>query len=324
MKPATIAIPFTPTPDSLPTNWPDDLAFATRTIDLNGSQLQYLVYQKGYSAINDPRLNHVIGSGFSVSHACLSASMWLELDAKKPSDFWPRLQGCSFKKVVEPGNVALQHVCLDAKGEEIARADYRNESARLALHHVLVNCSDMTFDEFLAISVVARTQIATGRTYGLVYADDCGQDAVNRLLVNAFKNNASTRDAALAEFEKRTQKITQAAQSATSKPPKKQKYAHKDTSPLSQADQEKQGALRALQQSVAKILLSSGDKTGTLTIHKYITQDNKWTGNIILCDANCSESNAMKIAYSQYQEEIKNQLEQDDSEAGEYKDIQQC
>lgn len=298
MKPSTNPEPFFPSPQDLPDGFPQDLSFATRTVYIfkPDGLTQYLVFEKGYNATNDPRLNHVVGSGDSLAIACASAERIIALNAKKPSDFWPRLQGCTFAKLVEPNNTALQHVCMDANGQELSRADTREESARLALHQALIGCNDVTFEEFCAISVVAKIQSSGARTYGFVFADDDGLSAVRRLLSNAYKNNESTRQAAAAELQKHEllPGVPGRAQSAALT---KKRVQAKDASPLSAKEQWRKRTFDCLCQVINKTLLSAPNKSAALHTHVFSPEDGKWVANIVLHTSALTARQALTLAF---------------------------
>lgn len=182
------------------------LSFGVRTVYVSKpeGELQYLVFKPGFSAESDPACNHVLGSGFTFSRACESAARHLELLQRNPSDYWERLQGCTFQSMIEPGNVALQHLCVDHLGNELSRADTREEAARLALHRIVPSVADASYEEFAEIAAPIRLDLAGRGTHGAVFAEQRDVDAFNKLVRVMWRANPEVcRRASLRETDGR-------------------------------------------------------------------------------------------------------------------------
>jgi len=267
----------------------EGLAFGTRVIKLFAEpQTQYLVFAKGFDAISDPRCNHVIGSGFKFAHACISANNYLVLNAVKPADFWPRLEGCTFTKEVESGNAALQHVCRDDQGRELSRADGREESAKLALHRVLAGRKDLTMNEFAAISVPVQVTPGGRRTYGLVFNDEQGQSSLRRMLKNGVKNSTLLQASAKAELEKAggIKDVTQA-----------KGRVFRDAAPFTSEQKSQNAMFEAFVASVQKTVLSAKFNADVFT-HALKSSDGQWVANVIVHASHVSKSDALLLAYA--------------------------
>lgn len=310
MKTPTPAEPFTADPSTLPDGFPSNLALATRTTYVlwPEGKLQYLVFREGFDVGNDPRLNQVLSSGFDIATACASGMARIQRESKPPSDYWARLEGCTFSAAVEDGNVALQHLVMSPTGEELARADYREEAARLALHQVLVDCKDMTFEEFSMISVTAQIQRGgAGKHYGLTYSDSSGQDAVRALVHKSFRNNESARQGAAAEAAKR---IALAASDPKVSPSGRRRPPG-DSFPETTEAASKRFAIESLVHAVNKTLLSS-PPTADIHIHELNPEDGKWNAKIILHSGRFTPAQALRFAFKEYQsaEEKQHPVEQ--------------
>lgn len=302
MKPSTTARSFTPASLSLlPAGLPPGLSFATRTIYLRqglnaeAGELQYLVFKKGFNAENDPRLNQVLGSGFTLEHACLSAIGIHALISKVPADFWPRLAGYTFtQRASEDGSIALQHCCTNTLGQEVSHAETREMAARLAMHHALAGCLDMSIEEYRAISVTAQIQTSIGkRTYGALFDDELGQSNVRKMVTNGFRQNPSHRQAAYAELEKTLAlplPVAPAPSAASSRREKMRDKVHIKPEKLKEVN-----ALNALITSVNKAILNRGFCTFNLD-----PKSSTWTAKIITHPSSISGEQALHNSYSYY------------------------
>lgn len=238
---------------------------------------QYLVYAQGFDAQSDPQANHVIGSGFSFSHAIISARKSQALKQVKPDRYWKRLQGCRFIEVVEDGNVALQHVVVDGQGRELGRADTREAAAKLALHRALVDASDITFDEFKAIAVPVHVTQGGKKSYGSVFYDHVAQDALGSLVRTMFKACPSVREAAHAMRSKTT-------------------YAGRN---VSVREEGMRALLAACQQDA---LSGMGDSVGRT--YAIAAEDGAWQAFAVMHTTHFSAETAMMIAYEAHLEDI--------------------
>lgn len=270
----TKAQAFTPSSAQLPSDMAA-LAFGVRknTLFKPEGEDQYLVFSPGFNAHNDPDAKHVLGSGFSFSHAIVSARMSAALKQIKPSFYWPRLEGCTFQEKVEEGNVALQHVVVDAQGRELGRADMREKSAKLALHRALVGASDVTFEEFSAIAVPCHVEQGGRRTPGAVFHDAAAQDAFGDLVRRMYKASPVAQEG---------------AEALRSKMPSSGRPAS--------ANEER---VRALVSACTREALSSmGDAAGTT--FRMTAEDGAWEAFAVLHTSHVSAGQAMRIAYEEY------------------------
>ena len=302
MKPATTAKSFMPASLSLlPAGLPSGLSFATRTIYLHQGasgregELQYLVFKEGFNTENDPRLNQVLGSGFTLEHACLSAISIHALISKVPADFWPRLAGYTFtKRASEDGSTALQHCCTNALGQEVSHAETREVAARLAMHHALAGCLDMSFEEYRAISVTAQIQTSIGkRTYGALFDDELGQNNVRKMVINGFQQNPAYRQAAYAELERALALPPPVAPAPSAASRRREKM--RDKVHITPGKTKEANALNALITSVNKAILSKAFCTFNLD-----PEGSTWIAKIITHPSSISGEQALHNSYSHY------------------------
>lgn len=289
MKKPTPALPYIPSsPDVLPPELAGKLHMATRTIYLFApeGEVQYLVFQEGFNAENDPQLNHVLGSGFSEHNAATSAIVHLERMRLRPADFWPRLTGCTFEQCVQPGLSALQHCCLDASGAKISQADTRDEAARLALHHVLRHCQDMTLQEYRAISITVQVRPGGSRSHGLLFDGDAGQNALRKLAIDGYRNSEKFREAAWTEAQARPPASAASA-----------KRVVRDVLPLSNEQRQEHQSIEALVQAAYKATLSTHT---TFSVTRFHSQDEAWVGYVITHPAHINAQSAVAQAYQGY------------------------
>jgi hypothetical protein len=270
MQKPTRAIPLIPIAVDASLALPDslaDLAFGQRTIFLfkPEGEVQYLVYKPGFSALNDPDASHVLGSGFSLEHAALSACGALALQSTKPSAFWARLEGCSFTTAIEHGNIALQHVCLDPEGRELGRADHRRLAAELALHRALVGANDVTFEEFCAIASPVRLDPGGRGTYGSTYADEISQNLSLSMLGHMYRACPEVRAGA------------------------------KAMAPESTGE-----ALKTLQGAFQREMLGALSRTSDVTSFRVSAEQGEWEGYLVLHTPRISSDRAMRVAFENY------------------------
>jgi hypothetical protein len=272
MKPPSIVKPFHPTEDQIRKTLPKGLSFGVRTISLfkaDGEE-QYIVYKPGYDAASDPTASHVLGSGFSFERAMISAERALDLDRIQPKAFSSRFEGCTFTKLVEPGNVALQHVLMSSDGKELGRADTREQAAKNALHRALIGARDVSFEEFCAIAVAVHVvRESRKNTYGATFAHSSDMDKVHAMIAKMYAASESVRQGA------------QAVARASSK-----EYPD----PLR--------ALRAV--TVGQILQSLGDCEGVN--YRLTTEGGQWEGYVVLHTSAMTPMDALRQAYRDYLE----------------------
>jgi hypothetical protein len=315
MKPSTLANPYTPDFSKLPKGLPHDLAWGSRKIYVlrPEGQFQCVVFKAGFNAENDPSCNNVIGSGYGESEAALSAMRNLQLEQVRPADFWPRLEGCTFVKRVEPGRVALQHVCLSPDGTELARADYRDAAAKVALHRVLFGCDNITFDEFRAVTAVAMVQRPSiGKSYGLVYCNSAEQDDVRAMLHASFLNNTDMQEAAASISMLKTLAAAEAPEVPMSKVSDirrpQRDVIDQTLRTAAQKDQDRQRiAFNALMQESNKALLSS-NKGADLNIQT-INEGRAWFARVVLYTPALNAEQALRAAYEEYLKDVEQQSE---------------
>lgn len=269
----TPAIPFTPSSAQMPVDLKAH-AFGVRKNMLFKAEGedQYLVFAEGYDATTDPDAKHIIGSGFSLSHAIVSARMSQALKQIKPSLYSSRLEGCRFIEVVEAGNSALQHVVVDSQGRELGRADMREKAAKLSLHRALVGVKDITFEEFSQIAVPCHVEPAGRRSHGAVFYDDRAQNGFAALVSAMYKACPDVRTGA--------ESIRAAASG----------YAAED-------------AVRALRERCNKEALSSLGSSAGVTF-RLSAEDGAWQAFAVLHTSQISAATAMRIAYEGYVEEL--------------------
>lgn len=305
MKTPSTPLPYTPMPHETGTDFPAGLAMGMRQIYLfsEAGEPQYLVYREGFNTENDPKLNQIIGSGRYPQHACQSAIHMLELESVMPEDHWSRLKGCIFSKKSVPDEIALQHTVISPEGVELARADTRAEAAKLALHRVLHDCRDMTFEEYSAVSVPVLVAHGGVRSYGLLFDDVGGETAVRASILAAFKNCDEIRKYAYVEGEKGHAHLASepAAASRRRRPSRDQLFEKASIT-------EKRHAFESLITAVRKKLLTSKSQS-VLNIHSLALNDEKWTNNIILHTSAISSVSALRMAYELHQQEIMKELE---------------
>jgi hypothetical protein len=275
----TPATAFVPEGPQLPMDMKDH-AFGVRknTLFKKEGEDQYLVYAQGYDAQNDPDCKHVIGSGFTFSHAIISARMSQALKKIKPEFYWDRLKGCRFGEAVEEGNIALQHVVLDEDGRELGRADTREEAAKLALHRALVGAKDVTFKEFSAIAAPVHVDHSAGRNaYGAVFRDSDAMDAFRGLVRRMFKASPSV------------QEVSAAMRSGTV-------YAGRNVSA------KEESALALLNACQREALGTLGGAAGAT--YRLTAEDGAWQAFAVLHTSHISAATAMKIAYEGYRDDL--------------------
>lgn len=277
MKPPPKIKPFHPAKEQIRSTLPEGLSFGVRTISLfqEEGEEQYLVFKPGYDASTDPSASHVLGSGFSFERAMISAERALDLDRIQPKAFSARFEDCSFTKVVERGNVALQHVLVAADGRELGRADTREQAAKNALHRALVGASGVSFEEFCTIAVAVHVVRDSRRTsYGATFAHTSEMDKVHAMIGKMYAASEMVRTGA------------QAVARTSGRPDPQKGYPD----PLR--------ALRAL--TVAQILQSLGDCEGVN--YRLSTEGGQWEGFVVLHTSAITPQEALRQAYRDYLE----------------------
>jgi hypothetical protein len=315
MRSPTPGTPYTPDFSRLPEGLPRDMAWGVRTIYAfrPEGQTQYIVFNAGFNAENDPNCNNVIGSGSTEFEANHSAIRNWQIDQVRPANFWPRLEGCTFVKRVEPGKVALQHVCLGPDGAELARADFSETAAKIALHRVLYGCTDVTFEEFKATTVVAMVQRPSlGKSYGLVYCDSVGQDAVRAMLHASFMNNTDIQEAAASISMLNTLACAEGTDAKTSKVSdiRRPRRDVIDQTLCTEAQKDidrQQVAFNALMQEFNKAMLSI-DKGTDLNIYT-INEGGAWFARVVLHSPALNTEQALHHAYQEYLSDVENSVE---------------
>ena len=281
----------------IPHGCPTQLEMGHRQVyvlNRNGEQ-QFFVFKDGFNAASDPDCKNVIGSGFTPENALVSAMIYLRRVQLLPTDFWPRLKGCTFATAHDNTNI-LKHTVLDANGLEVGRGEYRESAASKALHCVLSNADDVSFDEFKAIAVVARLQRGGRKSYGWVYTDDGGQDRVRAIVNIGFEANSSFRVAAAACLEKHTLKQALAGQKSISTLARKPGHDH--MAPPNVEPEQRQ-LIKALVDGVNECLLSTFDNEALITC-PLIPENEKWIGYIVGHTDKITPETALRIAYEEF------------------------
>lgn len=289
----TPVTPFTPAANDVPSGMPEGVSYGTRTIYglRESGDKQFLVFKPGFNAENDTSLNHVLASGFTLSHACQMAIRMTAYLAIPPEHYWKRLAGCRFDKVVEPGKGVVQQLCLAPDGRELGRADFREEAARNALHRVLVDAQDVSFAEFSVIAVPVEIELSGRRTYGAVYAGGYGDGAVSvdAMLVRMYHANPSVRQAARTIFEQTQKKAAGDA------------VLGWKTDPFARS-RGQDPAYMAFKSLCHREVLSTAGRAQDADVHIFGLgpADESWKAYIVLHTRHLSPDVAMKVAYDQF------------------------
>ena len=283
-------------------NYPIHLAMGERSIFIfkPDGERQFLVFNEGFNAHSDPDCKNVIGSGFQPEHALHSAKINLSRAQLKPEDFQPRLKGCTFATAADQSSV-LKHLVLDNDGVEIGRNEYRDAACKQALHRMLVGSSDITLEEFKAISVLVNIERGGKDSFGWLYADAQGQSAVRGLVHAGFVANSAFRAAAAACLESNLQTAALKPVRPTSRISQRveQRNARRDVLPVSEKDRHESTLFTALLQKVNECLLSQPTNKD-LVICPLTPEDGLWVGEIVAHTSNISPVTALRNAHEQF------------------------
>ncbi len=297
---ATKAQPYTPA-EGFDGKTPLGLAFGVRTIFVTEpeGERQYLVFKTGFDANTDPDCNHVLGSGFTFEHACESAARAMELLQKKPSDYWPRLEGCSFASEVEQGRIALQHTVLDAEGAELGRADYREEAAKLAMRRILPQVEDPSFEEFLAIATPVRLDRSGRGTYGSVFADDVGRGALDKELASIYRCCPSARQAAEESLKRRLEGDLR-------------EHSAETADIILKVRSRSEGFAEFKSMMTKSVLSAFGKMKADASVFRLSVEGDPWKSLLILHTGRLSERELMRGAYEEFLAEQRELLREKD------------
>lgn len=265
-------------------------------------ELQFLVFRSGLDALSDPDAKHVLGSGFSEAHALESARRSLELEAMTPENYQPRLKGCSFVRDESTKELLI----VDPAGQVLGRGTERLVVTNQAMHALFLNAQEpYSFDEFCGIAVVASLAVErSGRgrgqkTYGSVFADHVGQDAVTALVKRAYRGSEVIREGAAAEAKKQT--------SVETKLPARSRAPKQGVFPKTEHEVRQEREILALLNTSIKSMLSSF--SGGVLNFSLSAKDGSWGALVILHDTHRSDKQMLAIAHQQYLSEFAEQNE---------------
>lgn len=300
-KPSSLALPFiySPSQEAVDQKYPTYLPMGKRRIFVfkADGEDQYMVFKQGFNAESDPSCKNVVGSGFTPEHALYNARGALSRAALSPADFMPRLGGCTFTTAKDKTSV-LKHVVLDTSGFELGRSEYREVACKQALHRLLIGAEDATLEEFKEIAVLVNIERGGSDSYGWLYADAEGQEAVRQLVLNGFKSNVSFRDAAARCLELRKQIASRRPIRALSRHAQR-RVDRQDRSPLTAEENHEAELFSALLDQVNEYLLSQPEGND-LIISPLKPEDGQWIGEIVAHTSRISPQTALRNAYEQF------------------------
>lgn len=239
-------------------------------------ETQFLIFRPGCWPTEKIDGNTIFGSGFSLEAALDSAVRSYRYEQLTPEHFSQHLGGYTFSKIASKGVVLTQ--CANPLGVVIATASGKEEAAKHALHHALIDAEDVSLEDFAEITVVAQVDRGGRGTYGLTFSDLDGQGAIRNFISRGYRDNAT--------FDLAGKSIVLDGVTVTSSEPT---FSEK---------------LKAVQGKIIQILLSS-KPDADLHIFSAKTEDGLWEGNILLHSSRLTAKQALNCAYQEFIESRK-------------------